>query len=135
MNEMEEKELPFKLPLKVSNWTGHEEYVDVVDALGELIAYKLPITQADFICLACNSHFEQKKAISMAYEAICTGDQEAEDKAIGLIEDLEEKKECKNCQFWPTGGSQCAVCNYEKGHPNFVSKKMTALKGDTNESD
>jgi len=43
-----------------------------------------------YIVHAINSHEKLIKIKEISYEAICTGDQEALDEAIGLIEDFEE---------------------------------------------
>ena len=45
---------------------------------------------ANYIVHAINSHEKLTKIMQISYEAICTGDQEASDKAIGLIEDYEQ---------------------------------------------
>lgn len=36
------------------------------------------------------------------------------------ISEKELEKVCRNCASYPAGGAMCVVCNYEKGHPNFV---------------
>lgn len=47
--------------------------------------------QADEVLRRCEAEPKLRDIIAIAYEAICTGDQEASDKAIGLIEDLEKE--------------------------------------------
>lgn len=108
MSKISEKECPFKLPLKLSNWTGHEKYVDVVDALGELIAYRLSVDQAKFLVLACNSYFEQAARIK---------------ELVGTLKFIEKKRD--DCRK----GIPLTKADKTK----LDERLEAALKGDTNE--
>jgi len=69
---MKEKELPFKLPVAYEEVAYHqhkgkaESCLALIDANGKEILNadeKQAIANADFICLACNSYFEQRRAL------------------------------------------------------------------------
>lgn len=68
MTEISEKELPFKLPLKAKSFSAGD--YNIKDAYGALVCGGQTKEAADFICLACNSYFEQKKRIK-ELEGIC----------------------------------------------------------------
>ena len=82
-------ECPFELPIRL-NKRGHfvcgegKSYRDLTPRLSMLSKNKPYFVQAT------NSHEKLTKIMQISYEAICTGDQEASDKAIGLIEDYEQ---------------------------------------------
>ena len=76
---------PFELPVRL-NKKGHfvcgddKSYRDLTPRLSMSLKYK------PYIVHAINSHEKLIKIKQISYEAVYTGDQEASDKAIGLIE-------------------------------------------------
>jgi len=84
---------PFELPVKktVTHVTeaGVKYQVQTVKGKRALAAF-LTKEEADYIVQAINSHDKLIKIKQISYEAVYTGDQEASDKAIGLIEDIED---------------------------------------------
>lgn len=46
--------------------------------------------------------------------------QEFQEQEIVKMTEKELERVCRNCASYPAGGAMCAVCNYEKGYPNFV---------------
>lgn len=90
-------ECPFELPvekeLNVSSISGN--FYRIVDARKAIIARGILEKYADYIVQAINSYEKLIKIKQISYEAICTGDQEASDKAIGLIEDFDQALEAE----------------------------------------
>lgn len=84
-------ECPFKLPLK-SKRIGTLHSGDAVYTAQDAVEASVETTKekVDYIVLAVNSHEKLMRIQEISYEAICTGDQEASDKSIGLIEDFGE---------------------------------------------
>ena len=88
-------ECPFELPVKRVDY--NDSYTraplknkGIVTADNITLIKLIWPSYADYIVTAINSHEKLIKIKQISYEAICTGDQEASDKAIGLIEDFEQ---------------------------------------------
>lgn len=90
-------ECPYKLPVSKRQDRNACDVFDVQDANGKIIIWSFTEDKAEFLVQCINGWEKMVKLIrdykhcgKIAYEAICTGNQDASDKAIGLLDDLLE---------------------------------------------
>lgn len=77
MTEITEKDCPIKLPV-------HKHLIfpgrfNILDAIGHRIVRDIAEEKADFICLACNSYFKQKKTLKEIAKLAATAEEKGAD--------------------------------------------------------